>query len=487
MLFNSYDFLFFFPIVWGIWALLRRLGRFRICLGILVAASFVFYGFYDWKLCLLLGSSIGVNYVLHRLLISDKRTGWQRYALLFSGLLFNVGLLFYFKYLDFTIENVNRVIRADIPLRGNVLPLGISFYTFQQLSFVIDSYYRRMKAYSFLEYAAFVSFFPQLVAGPIVLHQELIPQLKEQKKSIASEDIVRGVEYFVIGLAKKMLVADRFAKLVNVGFANVYGLTGPDAVLMILGYTLQIYFDFSGYCDMAIGLGYFFGVKLPVNFDSPYKAKNISEFWKRWHMTLTRFFTTYLYIPLGGNRKGLTRTCMNTLIVFAVSGLWHGAAWTYVLWGVLHGIAMVIWRLFGKWLSKLPGGLNWIMTFGFVNCAWCFFRATYLEQPLHLFMQIFKRPFEGISFPLCGVLFEDSILWETLRNLVPLGVLEICGPILIVSWFLLWVIVCVKAPSSHELVMRKQRSVKWSIWIGFLFALCILKLTQVSEFIYFNF
>ena len=146
MLFNSYDFLFFFPIVWGIWALLRRLGRFRICLGILVATSFVFYGFYDWKLCLLLGSSIGVNYVLHRLLISDKRTGWQRYALLFAGLLFNVGLLFYFKYLDFTIENVNRVIRADIPLRGNVLPLGISFYTFQQLSFVIDSYYRRMKA-----------------------------------------------------------------------------------------------------------------------------------------------------------------------------------------------------------------------------------------------------------------------------------------------------------------------------------------------------
>ena len=358
MLFNSYDYIFFFPIVWGIWALLRRLGRFRICLGILVAASFVFYGFYDWKLCLLLGGSIGVNYVLHRLLISDKRTGWRRYALLFAGLLFNVGLLFYFKYLDFTIENVNRVIRADIPLRGIVLPLGISFYTFQQLSFVIDSCYRRMKAYSFLEYAAFVSFFPQLVAGPIVLHQELIPQLKEQKKSIASEDIVRGVEYFVIGLAKKMLVADRFAKLVNEGFANVYGLTGPDAVLMILGYTLQIYFDFSGYCDMAIGLGYFFGVKLPVSFDSPYKAKNISEFWKRWHMTLTRFFTTYLYIPLGGNRKGLTRTCMNTLIVFAVSGLWHGAAWTYVLWGFLHGIAMVIWRLFGKWLSKLPGGVK---------------------------------------------------------------------------------------------------------------------------------
>ena len=171
MLFNSFDFLFFFPIVWGIWALLRRLGRFRICLGILVAASFVFYGFYDWKLCLLLGSSIGVNYVLHRLLISDKRTGWQRYALLFAGLLFNVGLLFYFKYLDFTIENVNRVIRADIPLRGMVLLVGRSFYALHQLSFVIDSYYRRMKAYSWLDYAAFVSFFPQWVAGSIVLHQ----------------------------------------------------------------------------------------------------------------------------------------------------------------------------------------------------------------------------------------------------------------------------------------------------------------------------
>lgn len=487
MLFNSHEFFIFLPIVWGLWALLRRFGFFQTALGVLVTGSFVFYGFGDWRLCLLLGVSIVVNYLLHRCMLREGTKRIFRSGLLWLGILFNLGLLFYFKYLDFSIENLNRMFHMSLALRRVVLPLGISFYTFQQLSFVIDSYHRRMKSYSFLEYSVFVSFFPQLVAGPIVLHQEFIPQLREKKTVVSSEHIVKGMEYFAIGLAKKILIADRFAGLVNAGYANVYGLNGTDAILVILGYTLQIYFDFSGYCDMAMGLGYIFGIHLPVNFDSPYKAKNISDFWKRWHMTLTRFFTTYLYIPLGGNRKGRLRTCMNVLLVFAVSGLWHGAAWTFVLWGMMHGIALVCWHLFGKWLSKLPDRINWLFTFVFVNFAWCFFRADYLTQPLDLLKQVVVRPFSGVSLQLAGILCEDSFLWETLKRVLSESVFIRCGQGMAYIWFVLWILICVKAPSSHQIVEKGKRTVGRSMLLGLIFALAVLKMSQVSEFIYFHF
>ncbi len=337
----------------------------------------------------------------------------------------NLGLLYYFKYLDFTIDNVNRIFHMDFALRNIVLPLGISFYTFQQMSFVIDSYWKKMGAYSFLDYCLFVSFFPQLVAGPIVLHQEMIPQFQDiRNRKVRFENLLPGMEYFMIGFAKKVLVADAFARICDAGYDNLLELNSLSAVLTIAAFTLQIYFDFSGYCDMAVGLGRLFNIHIPVNFQSPYKAVTISDFWKRWHMTLTRFLTAYLYIPLGGNRKGLLRTCVNTMIVFTVFGLWHGAAWTYVLWGVFHGMAMVVSRVGKKWLERVPKWLLWLGTFSFVNVAWFFFRAEYFRQPWRLLGRLLGGGSGRVHTAITTALCDGSIWLIILERFLGEGMLQ---------------------------------------------------------------
>ena len=337
MLFNSYIFVFmFFPLVVLGYYGLHRLGWKSAALGYLTLMSMVFYGYNSFEYLIMLIVSILVNYLLVRLM--DKTGGVWRRSCLLVGLLYNLGILFYFKYYDFFIENVNAVLDTDYHFLRLALPLGISFYTFQQISYVIDSYRGDCARYSFLEYAAYVSFFPQLIAGPIVYHDELIPQLRAQENHhIQYENLNRGLYAFALGMAKKVLVADTLSKVVTAGYANVEALNSVSTILVMVSYALQIYFDFSGYCDMAYGIGYMFNVVLPINFNSPYKAASIREFWDRWHMTLTRFFTKYVYIPLGGSRKGAVRTYVNVMIVFLVSGIWHGANWTFILWGVVNG------------------------------------------------------------------------------------------------------------------------------------------------------
>ena len=228
---------------------------------------------------------------------------------------------------------MNYAAKTNFGLLGLALPLGISFYTFQQLSYVIDAYRRECEQYSLLEYAAYVSFFPQLIAGPIVYHDELIPQFRKKFSSLNYTNLSKGIYAFALGMAKKVLIADTFSKVVVVGYTDVGALNMVSALIVMVCYSLQIYFDFSGYCDMALGIGYLFDMELPINFNSPYKAASIVEFWDRWHMTLTRFFTKYVYIPLGGSRRGRVRTYVNIFIVFFVSGIWHGANWTFLLWG----------------------------------------------------------------------------------------------------------------------------------------------------------
>lgn len=269
--------------------------------------------------------------------MSVKYVMAKRKMIFLIGLIFNLGLLGYFKYMDFFIENVNLIFKTDFTLRNILLPLGISFFTFQQISFITDVYKARGGiTYSFLEYAVYVTYFPQLVAGPIVTHDMLVPQLQdENRKHINFDYMSKGIALFTLGLAKKVLFADIFGNYVNLAYRDVYGLNTLTAFFAMLAYTFQIYFDFSGYSDMAIGLGWMMNIDLPVNFDSPYKALSVTEFWRRWHMTLTAFFTKYVYIPLGGNRKGTIRTYINIFIVFLFSGLWHGAGWTFVLWGVM--------------------------------------------------------------------------------------------------------------------------------------------------------
>lgn len=379
MLFNSYIFLFLFlPLALAGWYGLNYIKRYNLALVFLCGMSFWFYAYFNPRYLLLLAASIAMNYGISFAIrcaecrAASERTeisaesassravktgaaassvpdpgqvplsrGVRRFFLIL-GVSTNLCVFFYFKYYDFFITNVNAVFGTDYALRHIVLPLGISFFTFQQLSFIIDRATGRAPHYPLLNYVTFVTFFPQLIAGPIVLYDEMMPQFMDLSKRRPDKERFRqGIYIFVLGLAKKCLLADSLSGIVAFGFEKVYYLEFWTAAFVMLSYTFQLYFDFSGYCDMAVGLGKMFGIDLPVNFDSPYKSCNFREIWRRWHITLGRFFTRYVYIPLGGNRRGTARTILNVLIVFALSGLWHGAAWTFVVWGIFQGVLTV--------------------------------------------------------------------------------------------------------------------------------------------------
>lgn len=336
MLFNSYIFvLAFLPIVVIGYFNLNYYRKDIYAKLFLIFASFVFYGYYNWIYLFIIVGSIVINYLLNQWMMIENRESWRRFAFLFA-ILINLGSLFYFKYVDFIIENLNHILHSNLSSLNIVLPLGISFFTFQQLSYIIDSYHRAkgIAHYHFHDYALFVTYFPQLIAGPIVTHDEMVPQFAEKsRKHFCAENFACGLYGFTLGLAKKVILADSFGSAVNKGLQDVGHLSCTTALFVMLAYTLQIYFDFSGYCDMATSIGKMMNIDITLNFNSPYKATSISEFWRRWHITLTRFFTHYVYIPLGGNRKGMIRTYLNIMIVFIISGLWHGANWTFVLWG----------------------------------------------------------------------------------------------------------------------------------------------------------
>ena len=312
MLFNSYLFvLFFLPACILGYYTINHFKKYELAQFFLLAMSLWFYAYFNISYLFIILGSIAVNYCIC-LFFRHISGAKARKALLLIGLLLNIGILIYYKYMDFFIRNINAVFRKEYALWGILLPLGISFFTFQQLSFVIDAYKREVPEYSLLYYASFVTFFPQLVAGPIVTHDELVPQfLDRERKRIDWDYMAEGIYIFVLGLSKKVLLADTFGNAVNWGYGHIEKLDSTNALIVMLAYTIQIYFDFSGYCDMAAGIGRMFHVDLPQNFRSPYQAVLITDFWDRWHMTLTRFFTRYVYIPLGGNRKGTGRTYLH--------------------------------------------------------------------------------------------------------------------------------------------------------------------------------
>lgn len=403
------------------------------------------------------------------------------------GVLLNLGILFYYKYYDFFIENVNAVLKTDIHLLQIVLPLGISFYTFQQLSYVIDYYRQDCEKYSLLEYAAYVSFFPQLIAGPIVYHDELIPQFRdESRKKINTDSFSKGIYAFVLGLAKKVLIADTFSKIVTIGYQSVGELNTPTILLVMVCYSMQIYFDFSGYCDMAYGIGYMFNVELPVNFNSPYKAVSIVDFWDRWHMTLTRFFTRYIYIPLGGSRRGKIRTYVNVMIVFFVSGVWHGANWTFILWGVINGIANVVHKIFGKWIERIPKVLRMGITFVFCTFAWSLFRADSVKQAQKLWNRMLHAGWGPIYTPVTDK-FNNMVEMEVLYRL-GLGNLITAQPWIFVTLFTVIVtIACFTMRNTQEKTSDMKYTNGRIVTITVLFIWSVMSLSEVSEFLYFNF
>lgn len=503
MLFNSYIFIFIFlPVVLLGWYGLNFYRKYKLANLFLAGMSLWFYAYFNvYYLAIILVSIIlnyALSYLLTRIPADGRHTLFLHRAGLFAGIALNLGILFYFKYYDFFIENINFLFHADYTLKHILLPLGISFFTFQQLSFVIDRCMGKCEHYSLLNYITFVTFFPQLIAGPIVLYKEMIPQFEDlSRRHFDTSSFAHGIYLFVLGLAKKVLLADTFALVANYGFAQTFSLDSISTVTVILAYTFELYFDFSGYSDMAIGLGKMFNIELPMNFNAPYRSCSIKEFWQRWHITLSSFFITYVYIPLGGSRKGRARMLFNTFIVFLLSGLWHGAAWTYVAWGAMQGL-LVVWDNLGiigisgreeKRPARfhIPPWLGWIFTFTLFNLSLFFFRSQSMSGALQLFRNLFSGSFTGKIYEITAQL-DISELY-VIKQMLDMAAPELVNYVPLVFLLLLFILSfwLVFHPTAYERTMNGELTSGRCWLICLLLIWCIISLSQVSTFLYFNF
>ncbi|HZG74640.1 MAG TPA: MBOAT family protein [Paenibacillus sp.] len=462
MLFNSYEFIFLFlPLSFACYFLLLRARTMLPGLLFLTAASLFFYGWWNPRYLLLLLASIGFNYVCGRMLARlSPSVSRARNALLAGGIAGNVILLAYYKYAAFLVAVAADATGLELTWRTVVLPLGISFFTFTQIAYLVDAYKGKAKEYSIVGYTLFVTFFPHLIAGPILHHADMMPQFSDDRNRRWNwSNIYKGTYLFCVGLAKKVIVADSFATYADAGFEKATGFA--DAWVASLAFTFQLYFDFSGYSDMAVGAALLFNIRLPQNFNSPYRSTNIREFWNRWHITLGRFLRDYIYIPLGGNRKGGGRTARNLMATFLIGGLWHGAGWTFIAWGALHGAGQIVYRLWSKAGRQLPPWLAWCVTFLFVNVGWVLFRAESLPQALRLLRGMAGMNGSGLSGP--GV--------------------EINAAALLLSAFVL-VLWTRNSNGQAQALNGRRRTVAY---LSALFVVSLLFLNRIQTFLYFNF
>lgn len=503
MLFNSLPFLFvFLPITFIGFFALGALST-RLAGAWLAAASLFFYGWWNVEFVSLLLASVAFNYGSGYLIgqARDKTTQGKLKALLTVAVGGNLLLLSYYKYVDFFGASVAGLFGLPSPFDAIILPLGISFFTFTQIAFLVDTYKGKASEYDIVHYLLFVTYFPHLIAGPILHHKQMMPQFSEASTyRINSSNISIGLTIFAIGLIKKVLIADRLALIATPIFSTT--MTGDEPALVeawmgTLAYTLQLYFDFSGYCDMAIGLSLMFNVKLPLNFNSPYKATNIIDFWRRWHMTLSTFLRDYLYIPLGGNQKGNRRRYINLFLTMLLGGLWHGAAWTFVVWGALHGFYLIVNHGFralcqqrgwsGARYPRLTTAAAGVLTFVCVMIGWVVFRAETFQSA----QVMLSGMFGGAGVAHHGV-FEVSDIHDS--ELVPIA---------------LALLVVLILPNTQEFMRDfnplqepveapagRIRALRWSprrlkTWmpIAFFFALALMSMSphRVSEFLYFQF
>ena len=486
MLFNSIEYIvFFLPLVALLFFALNRFAHQIWALRLLVAASVFFYGYWDPTYILLLVLSMAANFIFGRLICSPSALHPK--LVLWIGVAFNIILLGIFKFTDFTIDNLNFLFGSALPHLKIILPLGISFFTFTQIAFLVDCYHHKVKNYSLTNYFLFVTYFPHLIAGPIVHHSEMMPQFDDTaNKRINPENLKDGVLLFFIGLFKKVVLADTLAFWANQGFNNPQGMTFFVAWSTSLSYAFQLYFDFSGYTDMALGASKIFNIYLPINFNSPYKALNIRDFWGRWHITLSRFLRDYLYIPLGGNRKGDLHMYFNIFLTFLLGGIWHGAGWTFALWGMLHGLGMIVYRLWEKTRITMPKVLAWFLTFNFVNVAWVFFRAHNVEDALIILRGM--AGMEGFVLPTQILNLLPSFLRNYIQGLgtVPnLGDGTIMGFVEMAIFILMSLLIVTLFKNSQEMPVRHKE-----IACVFILAFCVQKIafSQLpSEFLYFRF
>lgn len=485
MLYNSYEFILaFLPLTFCVYFLLNRFRKIEAGKAFLVLSSLFFYGYWNPIYVPLILASMIVNYQIGQVLARLSPGGTGKKHVLWAGVIFNVGLLGYFKYSDFFLANVNWVFDTSFDLLHLTLPLAISFFTFQQIAYLVDSYRNETHEYNFLNYMVFVTFFPQLIAGPIVHHKEIMPQFANLRtKYLDFRNIATGVFIFSIGLFKKVVLADTFAQWANAGFDNAETLSLIEAWAASLSYTFQLYFDFSGYADMAIGIGLMFNIRLPINFNSPYKAVDIQDFWRRWHMTLSRFLRDYIYIPLGGNRKGPWRTYTNLLLTFVIGGIWHGAGWTFVFWGFLHGAALVIHRFWSQLGFRLGAVLGWFVTFNFVNVAWVFFRAEQWQDAVNIL-----RGMVGLN----GVVLPQALA-RVLPDLSAWGVVfgdyisGVRGSAITPLWLVLGFAIVLLCKNSVEKMESFEPNVYRLALAANCFAISLFGMYQVTEFLYFNF
>jgi alginate O-acetyltransferase complex protein AlgI len=504
MLFNSYIFLLvFLPLTVSGYCLLNaRFGKWA-ALNFLTLASLVFYSYWNPPYTLLILGSIVVNFLLGRLLY---RAAAGRKALLVAGVTANLSTLAYFKYARFGAQVFHDLTGLPVSLGRTFLPLAISFFTFTQIAYLVDVYRGMKTSYSFKEYCFFVLFFPHLIAGPIVRHYEILPQIEEAELPFRSDSLAAGLTILVIGLVKKVLLADRVAPTASTVFGLAHGGTHMHLVLAWAGslaYTCQIYFDFSGYSDMALGLGLMFGIRLPLNFNSPYKATNIVDFWRRWHMSLSRFLRDYLYIPLGGGRVGLYRKYFNLMATMLLGGLWHGAGWTFVIWGGLHGLYLIVnhaWAALTEGMlwaeSRVARAFYRVLTFTAVVAAWVWFRAASFPDSVRMLRGMFG--WNGVVLPRRMAFSFPGKAPSWLK----FGGAEFGVSPTQLLWIAILLAIAFLGPNTQE-IMQKARPaleynysdgrISWSLkpaWAcaaGILMALIICSLRAVSEFIYFQF
>lgn len=483
MLFNSYEFLFLFlPIAVGGYFFLGNREKTSEWANIwLVGLSLFFYSYWDIKYLPLLLLSIGFNYVISGYIIQYRKEKQKKNAktVFLLGIIFNAGLLGFFKYTDFFLENLN-YLGAQFPLLHIILPLGISFFTITQMVYLVDCYEGVAKERNFIHYALFVSFFPHLLAGPILYHRPMMKQFKDTAlRRVNWDNMGRGLSLFIVGFAKKVLIADSFVSFVAQGFAHPEQLTLVDSWVVAVCYMMQLYFDFSGYSDMALGIARMLNINIPVNFNSPYRAYGIIDFWQRWHMSLTTTITNYLYTPMVMACRKITfgKAMAATFVSMFIAGIWHGAGWNYIIFGSLHGGGLVlnhIWKKYHLWMWK---PLGYVLTLLLVLAAFVFFRAASVADALQILCAMAGG--NSITLPYSVSVFLNDHFGIAIASV---GFGELPKKMLVVA--LLLVAFC---PNSNVLIQRLQPKRKWALALAILFVCGALSLSQVTEFLYFQF
>ena len=489
MLFNSYEFIFLFlpvTLVVYFWLLRRRLTV--AASSWLLFASLFFYSWWDIKYLPLILGSILFNYTIGGLLADydeSRPRAVARKTIFLVGLTANILLLCWFKYMDFFIGTANGLLGAEFPLLKIVLPLGISFFTITQIAFLVDAYEGLVEERNLLNYALFVTFFPHLLAGPILHHKEMMPQFDRRRNKVLNwKNIYLGLALFFMGLFKKVVLADVFSVWATAGFDTTLPLTLFPAWFASLSYTFQLYFDFSGYSDMAVGIGWLFNIQLPMNFNSPYKATGLIDFWKRWHITLTNFVTTYLYTPILRSFDRITFTCSLVAVFLSmlISGFWHGAGWTFIIWGGMHGIGLVVNHIWKKKKLRLPPLVGWLITFQFVNLSFVFFRAKSLDAAV--------RMLEGMA-GLNGVMLNNSLKKIALlrdsgvtfgRWLAPINGGDDTWVMIVIA-----LVIATAFHNSHEFIKRLRPNWGWLTMLLLTTFWALMQMGKVSEFLYFQF